>query len=124
MITWDHSWAWRLPVMIQGYGPIVILIYIGCGFMAESPRWLVAQGQDDKALRVLAQLHANGDEQDPLVQYEMAEIRHSLALDEENKAGYISFVKTPGNRRRLLVIAVIGASGQLCGNGLISYYIS
>lgn len=124
MIEWDHEWAWRLPVLIQGYGAGALALYIGCGFMAESPRWLVGVGKEQQALTILAKLHANGDEQDELVQYELFEIKQSLAIDRMSSTGYDAFVKTKGNRKRLLVIAVIGASGQLCGNGLISYYIA
>lgn len=124
MIEWDNSWAWRLPTLIQGYGPFGLGLYIACGYMTESPRWLVGVGKEDQALRILARLHANGDENDELVQYEMAEIRHSLELDRQLSTNYDAFFRTRGNRKRLLVISVIAASGQLCGNGLISYYIA
>lgn len=124
MIGWNSEWAWRLPVLVQGYGAATLALYIGCGFMVESPRWLVGKGKEAEALQILAKLHANGDEQDELVQYEMIEIKQSLEIDRRTSTGYDAFIRTKGNRRRLLVIAVIGASGQLCGNGLISYYIA
>lgn len=124
MIGWDSSWAWRLPTLVQCFGTGMIGIYIACGFMAESPRWLISVGKDEQALRLLAQLHANGEERDELVQYELVEIKRSVEIDRATSTGYTSFFKTKGNRMRLFVLMSIAASGQLCGNGLISYYIA
>src|SRR5689334_14437840 len=35
-----------------------------------------------------------------------------------------AFLKTPGNRKRLIVIVAIGAGTQLVGNGLVAYYLA
>lgn len=91
----------------------------------ESPRWQLRHGQEDRALRTLAQLHANGDESDELVQYELAEMRESLAKDDGlASVSYLEFFKTRGNRRRLLVTCVVAAGAQLGGNTLVSYYLA
>jgi hypothetical protein len=124
MINWNSSWAWRLPTLVQAFGTGSIGLYIACGFMAESPRWLVSKGREEEALQNIARMHANGDTDDELVQYEMIEIRHGLEVDKRAASGYTAFFKTPGNRKRLFVLMVIAASGQLNGAGLVSYYIS
>lgn len=91
----------------------------------ESPRWQMRHGQEDKAINSLAELHANGDASDELVQYELAEMRESLAKDEGlASVSYLEFFKTKGNRRRLLVTCVIAAGAQLGGNTLVSYYLA
>lgn len=80
-----------------------VLVYLI--FIPESPRYLIRHNKEDKALGVLAKYHANGQRDDELVQFEMNEIKHAIQLEEESKrTKYIDFVKTSGNRRRLLVI--------------------
>ena len=86
--------------------PLVVLVYLI--FIPESPRYLIRKGKIDKALQILAKYHANGDTEDALVAYEYKEINHAIQLEEENKrTNYSDFVKTPGNRRRLLVLLTL-----------------
>lgn len=64
---------------------------------------------------ILAKYHANGgDERDPLVVFEMAQIRHALRLEERiNKAtSYWSLFSTPGNRKRMRLIMAIAVFSQ------------
>lgn len=98
--------------------PLVVLISLF--IMPESPRvnllsfdlnaslpsqWLVHHGHKEKAIAILAKYHANGDEDDELVSYEYNEICTAIQLEEENsKTSFLDFLKTPGNRRRLLVL--------------------
>ena len=59
-------------------------------------------------MRILSRYHANGEEDDELVKYEYREICHAIQLEEENKrTKYGDFVRTPGNRRRLLVLLTL-----------------
>jgi hypothetical protein len=72
----------------------------------------------------ILQYHANGDHDDPFVQSEFAEIQDTLRLEKENsKDGWQVFIKTPGNRKRLLLIALTSFFSQCSGNGLVSYYL-
>jgi MFS family permease len=102
----DTEWAWRAPCLFQIMAPLVVLIYLI--FIPESPRYLIRKGKVDKALHILAKYHANGDAEDKLVAYEYQEITHAIQLEEENKrTRYIDFLRTPGNRRRLLVLITL-----------------
>jgi hypothetical protein len=47
----------------------------------ESPRWLVSKGRETQALKTLAYYHADGDENDPLVRYELEEIKAQIDFD-------------------------------------------
>jgi hypothetical protein len=106
-----------LPCVIQ----LALLWFIG-----ESPRFLVSKGKNEEALRTLARYHANGDEQDELVQFEYQEICAALEYEKQATAGvtYMSFFKSRGNRHRLLIIVLVGFFSQWVGNGIISYYLA
>lgn len=69
-------------------------------------------------MAILAKYHANGDEDDELVRYEYNEICMAIQLEEENsKTSFMDFTKTPGNRRRLLVLVTMAT-------GTVRYTIS
>ncbi|KAI8162557.1 Lactose permease [Colletotrichum sp. SAR 10_70] len=93
--------------------------------MPESPRWLVKKGRLVNARTILIKYHANGKEDDELVEYEFREIVEALKLEDLNKqTTYLDFFRTPGNRHRLLILIVLGASLNWVGNGIMSYYLS
>ncbi|KIJ60059.1 hypothetical protein HYDPIDRAFT_32632 [Hydnomerulius pinastri MD-312] len=122
--TIQSSWAWRVPSALQGLPSVIQVVMIW--FVPESPRWLVSKGKEDRALKILAYYHANGNEQDPLVEYEFEEIKAAIAFDREVAAntGWLSLVKTPGNRKRMRIIIALAFFSQWSGNGLVSYYLN
>lgn len=77
------DWSWRLPSLLQAAPtvPQVFLVFL----LPESPRWLVAHGKPEKALSILANYHANGDEEDEAVGFEYAEI--VAAIEHEKTRG-------------------------------------
>ncbi|EAU85390.1 hexose transporter [Coprinopsis cinerea okayama7 len=109
----ESQWSWRIPSIMQALFPVVQVLAMW--FIPESPRWLVSKGRESRAAQILAKYHANGgDERDPLVVFEMAQIRHALRLEEKiNKTtSYLSLFQTPGNRRRMRLILGIGVFSQ------------
>jgi hypothetical protein len=123
-INTKSNWGWRIPTLVQMTGTVIVGIWILLGLMPESPRWLVSRGRGDEALKILANMHANGDTNDELVQNSFREIEQSIARDAEAaKTGYIAFFKTVGNRKRFITVLGIGFASQFIGNGLVSYYI-
>jgi hypothetical protein len=107
------NWSWRIPSLVQAVGSVLQICLIW--FIPESPRWLVSRGRESQAARILARYHANsGDERDPLVMFEMAQIRHALKLEKEYARGsnFVSLFRTPGNRRRMRIIIAIALFSQ------------
>ncbi len=92
----------KQTVFLQMLGCLPMVVLSLTPWMAESPRWLVKKNRRADALKVLADLHANGDESEELVVNEMAEIVSAVDLDTQIvQTGFSDFVKTPGNRKRL-----------------------
>ncbi|KEZ45040.1 hypothetical protein SAPIO_CDS2448 [Scedosporium apiospermum] len=59
-------------------------------WVAESPRWLVDKNRLAEALAVLSKHHANNVVDDPLVQWELAEIQ--AAIEEERAIHQVSYL--------------------------------
>lgn len=119
-----NTWAWRIPSILQG---LVSVIQIACCFfLVESPRWLVSTGKEEKAEKIVAKYHANGNASDPIVKLEMEEIKAALYVEAEltSSVSYLSFFKTKGNRHRFFIILAVGFFSQWSGNGLTSYYLN
>jgi hypothetical protein len=79
----------------------------------------------EKALAVLAHVHAEGNYDDEVVQLEYEEIKETIAIEKEaEQTGWLELFKTKGNRHRLLILLSAGLFSQWSGNGLVSYYIT
>jgi hypothetical protein len=120
----NSSWSWRVPSALQGLPALLQVCLIL--FAPESPRWLVSKGRDAEALKTLAYYHADGDESDGLVRYELEEIKAAIDFDRTvaSNVGYKSLFSTVGNRKRMRIIIAIAFFSQWSGNGLVSYYLT
>ncbi|KAH9923105.1 general substrate transporter [Amylocystis lapponica] len=119
-----NEWSWRIPSLMQALPSLAQFIFIP--FAPESPRWLIAKGKEQEGLKILAYYHADGNEDDPLVQYEFNEIKAAIEFDHEvvRNVSWRTLFATPGNRKRVLVSCAIGFFSQWSGNGLVSYYLN
>ncbi|KAK4943905.1 hypothetical protein LTR10_016621 [Elasticomyces elasticus] len=119
----SNNWSWRIPTIVQAFPSLIQILFIW--FVPESPRWLIAHGKEEKGLKVLGDVHANGNINDELVQLEYVEIRDTIRLEKELESnGWLELFKTKGNRRRLIILLTAGLFSQWSGNGLVSYYLS
>ncbi|KEP47671.1 putative MFS sugar transporter [Rhizoctonia solani 123E] len=72
--------AWRIPLALQ-FVPALIL-GVGVIFMPYSPRWLVAQGRDEEAIKVLCMTRELPEESE-LIQIEYLEIKAEVLFESE-----------------------------------------
>ncbi|KFY75782.1 hypothetical protein V499_04254 [Pseudogymnoascus sp. VKM F-103] len=121
-INIKNDWSWRSITLIQGVPSLIQIVCIY--WIPESPRWLIAQEQPEKALEILAKFHANGDRNDATVQFEYHEMKETITMEYQAKANssYLDFFKTRGNRYRLMILVSLGIISQYSGNALISNY--
>ncbi|KAF4626107.1 hypothetical protein G7Y89_g12054 [Cudoniella acicularis] len=116
------SWTWRLPSALQAVSSLFQLIL--CIFVPESPRWLVQNGHTAEAHRIICKYHAEGKEDSPLLQLEMAEIEHAIDLERiQSLTSWMEWVRTSANRHRLFIVVTAGFIIQWCGNAVLSYYL-
>ncbi|KAM0425278.1 hypothetical protein ACHAPT_009596 [Fusarium lateritium] len=93
--------------------------------LPESPRWLIANDRSHEARATLATFHTGGDEDHPLVTFEMSEITRALEIDKAAEGvKWTALVSTPGNRRRTLITCLLGFFSQWVGNSVVSFYLT
>jgi sugar porter (SP) family MFS transporter len=116
------NWSWRSITLIQAVPSLIQIAFIW--WIPESPRWLMSRERHDEALNILAKYHASGDVNNPTVQFEYHEIKETIALEYQHQknGSYLDFLKTPGNRHRLMLLVSLGIISQYSGNALISNY--
>lgn len=83
--------------MIQIVGPFFVMALLITA--PESPRWLAKKGRHEEARAVLVKHHANGDDEDPLVEWQFGEMLS--ALQAEAKVGQASYVSPSQSRADL-----------------------
>jgi MFS family permease len=60
--------SWRLPLIFQCVPALIVMLSVW--FLPESPRWQLANSQDEKALAFLTRFHGGGDPKNPVVELE------------------------------------------------------
>lgn len=113
------TWSWRIPCILQAAFPICQLI--GLLIVPESPRWLVSKNRKDEALKVLARYHANGRENDELVQHEFHQICITISAEAAEPRAWSSFFSSRGDMHRLAICVLVGLMQEWAGNGMPLY---
>ncbi|KAF4961808.1 hypothetical protein F66182_18229, partial [Fusarium sp. NRRL 66182] len=117
----SDSAQWRVSLGIQ----IIPAVLLGSLIMIfpESPRWLIDNGREAEGLKVLAQLHSHGDENDSWVRAEFSLIQESITFEHENEAkSYVELFTSRSAFRRLFLCCALQASIQMTGVSAIQYY--
>ncbi|TXT05971.1 hypothetical protein VHUM_03732 [Vanrija humicola] len=105
----DSSVNWRFPIAFQIF--FALIVVAGVLVLPESPRWLMAKGYPDEALRVLAALRGESptDEGAIIEKEQMASSIEAQAQAASNKKSDI----LKGGKQNHRVRALVGASTQL-----------
>lgn len=115
----NDTGSYRIPIAVQFAWAIIL--FVGCVFLPETPRWFIKKGQPEKAAKSLSRLRRLSPEH-PAVIEELAEItaNHEYELSL-GKATYIDCFK--GNLgTRLFTGCALQALQQLTGVNFIFYY--
>ncbi|KAH7247294.1 hexose transporter [Fusarium redolens] len=115
------NWAWRVPSILQAAPPLAVFGLIP--FLPESPRWLAYNDRTEEALRVLARING-ASEQHPDVQMQFKEVVDTLGYEkgEGQSLSFAAILKSPGNRKRLLLALSVAPLAMLTGSNIITYY--
>lgn len=112
----------RIPWALQTIPAIILSI--GMMWFPESPRWLLDNGQDDRALEILADVHGKGDANHELVVLEYNEIRNQIEFEKQFGAKRWSELFEGGVFRRVVLGVSLQAWSQLTGMNVMMYYIT
>jgi len=116
----NSNWSWRLPSLLQA-APSLVQVFL-VFLLPESPRWLVSRGRNEEALKILAKYHANGNAEDPFVQFEFAEMQATIKLGEQS-GRWKELFATKSNRKRVILCLCCGVFAQFSGTSLTGYYL-
>jgi MFS family permease len=75
--------AWRLPLALQVIPPS--LVFLGCFFIPESPRWLASRDRMDEAAKIIYKYH--GGEDNELAKLEVREVALHVKLCKPQTPG-------------------------------------
>jgi len=115
----NDTGSYRIPIAVQFAWSIIL--FVGCIFLPETPRWYIKKGRPENAAKSLSTLRRL-DMDHPSVVEELAEItaNHEYELSL-GKATYLDCFKgTLG--RRLLTGCLLQSLQQLTGVNFIFYY--
>ncbi|KAI0026216.1 sugar transporter-like protein [Xylariomycetidae sp. FL0641] len=120
----ENDWSWRSITLIQVLPSVIQLSFLY--WIPESPRYLMSKDRPEEALDILTKYHSGGRKNDLLVQFEYREIKETIRMEkqiEHSPVGYLDFLRTKGNRWRLIILISLGVISQYSGNALFSNYI-
>ncbi|KAI0474311.1 high-affinity glucose transporter RGT2 [Xylaria cf. heliscus] len=112
----NDSGSYRIPVALQFAWSLILTI--GMAFLPETPRYLIKQGNNEKAARSLGRLRRLPAD-DPSIAAELAEIRANHEF--EQGTSYLDCFRGPMLKRQLTGMA-LQALQQLTGINFIFYY--
>ncbi|KAH7011187.1 MFS sugar transporter-like protein [Ilyonectria destructans] len=119
----ENTWSWRLPSIAQVVPSIFCVLVLP--FIPESPRWLIAQGKNELAIKILAMTMSNGDTADNQVLTAYSQIVETIEHQKANPASqsWLAAVKTQSNRRRISLALSVAIIVNLSGSIIAAYWL-
>ena len=109
----DTAWRWMLGIMAVPSIIFLLLLFT----VPETPRWLMAQGREEKAKAISLKLCSSQEESDQ----ELAVIKQQIQRDLEQSKTKVKFF-SKRYRKVILMAIAIAAFNQLSGINAILYY--
>ncbi|KAH9905963.1 sugar transporter [Xylariomycetidae sp. FL2044] len=119
--TIPNTWAWRALSIGQAVPSLLALTMVP--FTPESPRWLMYHDRSDEALRVLKDVHGDGQET-ALVLAEFKQIYETIQSEKTQASPWKSLVSPAPNARRFVLVFLINIFAQIVGSNIVSSYVS
>ncbi|OJJ61781.1 hypothetical protein ASPSYDRAFT_75794 [Aspergillus sydowii CBS 593.65] len=116
--------AWRFPLALQLL--FIAILWSTTPWLPESPRWLLAHGREEEAIKVLSCLEAK-EPTDPFVITQRNEIEFAIQYERENAVPWRDLLKSRPNDTNSLRRLLLGAGSQFMqqfgGINIMSYYL-
>jgi MFS family permease len=117
----DLTFGWRGPIAFTCIPPIILLI--GCIWIPESPRWLLAKNRPDEAWEVLSRLHRDASDVDEMAAHEeFYQMRRQIEFESSNPTGYWEILKNSRYRKRVFLSCFVQFAANSTGALVINYY--
>ncbi|CAA9959968.1 Sugar tr domain containing protein [Pyrenophora teres f. maculata] len=100
-----------------------MVLLIGCIWVSESPRWLIAQKRAPEGWAILRKLHADPNDPDEVAAHEeFYQMKKQIELELKNATGYLSIFRTPAYRKRVYMSCFIQYVANATGALVINNY--
>jgi sugar porter (SP) family MFS transporter len=112
--SWNGQYGWRWMFGLEAFPAFIFFVLMM--FMPESVRWLVKNGQDAQAAKILKRI---GGEQ--YASAEIASIKSTLSRDEISRVNFSELLE-PGLFKVLMLGFFLAILQQWCGMNVVFYY--
>lgn len=110
----SEPYQWRLNFVVVT--TIALCLLLSLFFLPESPRWLVGKGRKDEAAQILDRIHrTDADPDSRLAHAEMVQITAQIEAERTLPRSYLSILRTPPLRKRLICTLLGWGAGQATG---------
>ena len=117
----DGSVEWRMPL---GIGAILcVIMVLGIYFIPESPRSLLLHDKAEAALVVEISQHTVKGTDEDFARAEFVQMQKQTDLERKLDASWLSFLRKPLYRRRLIIVIITIITTQSSGNLVINAYV-
>ncbi|PVH88266.1 general substrate transporter, partial [Cadophora sp. DSE1049] len=123
---YPNTLAWRLPLALQVIPPF--LVFVGCFFIPESPRWLASRDRMDECAKIIYKYH--GGEDNEVAKLEVKEVALHVKLSKPQSPGeyirglwdYRELLNSHSARWRTGMVTLITFASALAGNSILTFF--
>jgi MFS family permease len=107
----DGSYQWRLNFVIATAVALALLFSLLT--LPESPRWLVANGRNEEAGRILTDIHrTRNDPEGEIAHAELIQVIAQVEVDRSLPGSWLHILRTPSLRKRTICTLLVWSMAQ------------